>query len=180
MNTLKKLVPLILSMLMVCSIAVPALAATGHTYCDCTEAYQDLNQIRLSKDAWYYNTDNTRVINKSGTLKPLKRSAELERVAKVRAKELVQQFDHTRPNGKSCFTVYPMDKLRNAGENIASGFDTAKEMTESLKEHRSFDRYDTQGHCRNMLNSHYTHVGIACYTDQYGKKYWVQAFGEYE
>lgn len=180
MKAVKKIISLVLSLMMVLSFAVSALATPGHVYLDCTEAYQDLNAFRTGPNAWYYNRNNTKVINKSGTLKPLKRSAELEQVAKVRAKELVTQFDHTRPNGKSCFSVYPMSKLRNAGENIASGFDNAQEMTDSLEEHHSYDTYDTQGHCRNMLNSKYTHVGIACYTDQYGKRYWVQAFGEYE
>ena len=45
-------------------------------------------------------------------------SAALNADAKIRAKEIVQQFSHTRPDGTLCFTV---DPANINGENIAEG-----------------------------------------------------------
>lgn len=155
--------------------SMPSAAYVRNGYVDCTDAYTYLNQFRTGKDTWYWNQDRTAKIWVRN-LKPLKRNKDLEQAARIRAKELVQYFGHTRPNGKRCFTVYPQSPYR--GENIAKGFSNAQEMTESLKEHHSYDYWGTQGHCRNMLNKHYDSVGIACYADQYGRKHWVQAFGK--
>ena len=84
----------------------------------------------------------------------------LEGTAKIRAKELVSQFSHTRPNGSVCFTAYPQGMMA-MGENIAYGFSSAQAVTEAWKE--TNEKYSGQGHRRNMLSDDFNAVGIAGY-----------------
>lgn len=147
------------------------------SFLDVTEAYNLLNEFRAEKDVWYWNPDNTtKTVFNSGngsTLSPLARNSALEETAKVRAKELVQQFSHTRPNGTICFTAYPSGMMA-AGENIAAGHPSIQVVTEAWKE--TSMKYDGQGHRRNMLSSEFNAVGIAGYYHN-GVIYWVQCFG---
>lgn len=169
----KKLGSLFCAIFFTICLAIPAMAAPQNGYLDPTDAYTELNQFRTGPDAWYWNSNNSAKVNQVGKLKPLQRNAQLEQTAKIRAKELAQQFSHTRPNGQSCFTAYP--DLHAIGENIAEGQTSAKEVTEDWKETK--DPYSGQGHRRNMLDSKYNAVGIACYVSN-GTYYWVQSFGQ--
>ena len=147
------------------------------SFLDVTGAYDLLNEFRTEKGVWYWNPDNTtKTVFNSGngsTLSPLARNSALEETAKVRAKELVQQFSHTRPNGTICFTAYPSGMMA-AGENIAAGHPSIQVVTEAWKE--TSMKYDGQGHRRNMLSSEFNAVGIAGYYHN-GVIYWVQCFG---
>lgn len=142
------------------------------------KAYRYLNDFRTSK-TWQWNKGNRSKtwFNTTGKnrLKPLKRNKKLEAVAKVRAKESSVRFDknHTRPNGTPWNTVYPKKKI--IGENAAIGYTGAKTVTIAWKE--TNEKYEGQGHRRNMLNKNFNSVGIACY-EKNGVKYWVQAFGK--
>lgn len=142
-------------------------------------AYTELNKFRTSANVWQWNKDNTTktVFNSDSTnqLSALLREGKLEETAKDRAKELIQLFDHTRPDGTDCFTAYPSG-LRAAGENIAYGYSSAESVTEAWKE--TEEKYAGQGHRRNMLASMFQQVGIAGYSYR-GRIYWVQAFGRY-
>lgn len=163
----------VLSLLFAVALAVPAFAAPENGYVDTMDAYIELNNFRASNNAWYWNSDNKTKTNVIGQLQSLKRDPQLEQTAKVRAKEIAQKFSHTRPNGTSCFTAYPSG-LTAKGENIAAGQTSAKEVTEDWME--TNNRYSGQGHRRNMLDSKYNAVGIACYVSG-GTYYWVQSFG---
>ena len=146
-------------------------------FIDVNEAYVYLNQFRNETGVWQWNSDDTTktVFNtdESNQLKPLTRDLNLEKTAKIRAKELVEKFDHERPDGTLCFTIFP-DGLMAMGENIAYGQTSAKEVTEAWKE--TNDHYNGQGHRRNMLSSDFNCVGIAGYKLN-GVIYWVQDFG---
>jgi hypothetical protein len=147
-------------------------------FVDASKAYVYLNLFRTKKGVWYWNKDGkTKTYfnkNKKTKLKALSRNAKLEKVAKVRAKEIAKYFSHTRPNGRDCFTAYP-NNLLVYGENIADGESlTAKEATELWKEINY--KYAGQGHRRNMLDKDFKIVGIAGYKKR-GRVYWVQAFG---
>ncbi len=167
------------------TIQEAAAASTGTTmttmaagkYVNAKAAYTQLNKFRTTKKVWYWNADNktkTKLNTKaSNTLKKLKRSKTLEAAAKKRAKDISKLFDHVRPNGSSCFTVYP-EGFFTMGENIAAGPTSGKAVTEMWKETKQ--KYANQGHRRNMLDANFTHVGIACYKVK-GVCYWVQAFG---
>ena len=146
-------------------------------FIDVNDAYVYLNQFRNENGVWQWNDDNTTKTvfntNELNKLQPLARDLTLEETAKIRAKELVQLYSHTRPDGNDCFTAFP-EGLTAMGENIAYGFTTIELVTEAWKE--TNEPYDGQGHRRNMLNSNFNCVGIAGYKLN-GTIYWVQDFG---
>ena len=84
---------------------------------------------------------------------------------------------HNRPNGTSCFTAYPSG-MGYVGENLAWGHTTSTSVitdpTYGWAETK--DKYAGQGHRRNMLNSNFTKVGIACYVKD-GKTCWAMCLG---
>lgn len=122
------------------------------------------------EDVWYWNSDNKTKTILTG-LEPLTYDYGLEKVAMQRAAECAVFYAHTRPNGKSCFTIYPSG---GSGENIATGYRTTAAVFEGWKEENEL--YNNQGHRRNMLSSSLTHIGIGCvYAD--GTYFWCQALG---
>ena len=161
-----------------CKVTVKAKApAENGRYLDVTQAYTELNRFRTTPGVWLWKTDNKtkRVFNSGSStkLQPLKRSAQLEAAAKVRAKELMQVYAHTRPDGTKCFTAFP--RLMAMGENISKDRGlTAVVVTNRWKEEN--EPYNGQGHRRNMLSENFNAVGIACWCEN-GVTCWVQCFG---
>ena len=146
-------------------------------YINSSDAYKYLNAFRTEKNVWYWNEDNENKTyfnaNDSIYLKPLKRDADLENTAKIRAKQISEYFSHYLSNGSICFDIFP-EGLLDYGENIASYYPTAYEVTEGWKE--TNESYDDQGHRRSMLEPGFNCVGIAGY--KVGDIiYWVQDFG---
>ena len=133
----------------------------------------DINAFRTSEtDAWCWDrSDSTR---QPCSTTELEYDYELERVAMQRAAEIALSYDHTRPNGKACFTAYPSG-YREMGENIAAGYGSAAEVFNGWKEENEF--YAGQGHRRNMLSAKFKAVGIGHVVYQ-GCHYWVQEFGD--
>lgn len=146
-------------------------------YVDASEAYDYLNAFRTEENVWYWNPDDTTQshVNTNDTvwLKPLERDIDLENTAKIRAKELVELFAHSRPDGTWCFSIFP-DGLMDYGENIAKGYENCFDVTEGWKE--TNETYQGQGHRRTMLHGDFNYVGIAGYKVN-GTIYWVQNFG---
>lgn len=93
----------------------------------------------------------------------------LTAAAQKRATEIVQSFSHTRPDGRSTFTVLADYGIsyRAAGENIAYGQSTPAEVVEGWM--------NSSGHRANILNSAYTQIGVGCYSSG-GRLYWTQLF----
>lgn len=146
-------------------------------YVDAKDALKYLNKFRTSNGVWYWNSDgktktyfNT---NENNTLKPLKWSNELEKAAKIRAKEITYLFDHIRPDGTSCFTSLP-ENIHPTGENLAGGAENSKDVVELWQENENL--FDGQGHRRNMLAESATIVGMAAYKIN-DLILWVQLFG---
>lgn len=140
-----------------------------------------VNAFRTGKDTWYWNKSNTKKV-KVKNLKKLKYDYGLEKLAMQRAAEIAVQFDHTRPDGRDCYTVfddagYTLGAMRAEGENIAYGYDTAGKVhtawTEADKD------YEGQSHRRNMLGVNYdfARIGIAHVTVE-GKDFWVEEFSK--
>lgn len=102
-------------------------------------------------------------------LAPLKADTTLSAAAKVRAQEIVSVFDHTRPNGSSCFTVLKEMGIsyRGAGENIAYGQKTPEEVVSAWMK--------SEGHRANIMNKQFTTIGIGYHTVG-GTAYWAQLF----
>ena len=92
-----------------------------------------------------------------------------QNVAHVRAKEIVQSFSHTRPDGRSCFTASSDQGVtyRSAGENIAYGYATPAQVVNGWM--------NSEGHRKNILSASYTKIGVGSYSAN-GVMYWSQIF----
>ena len=103
-------------------------------------------------------------------LPALKVDSTLQAAALARAKETVQLFSHTRPNGTSCFSILKEYGIsyRSAGENIAYGQRSPEEVVNAWM--------NSEGHRANILNKDFTTIGIGYYQAPNGTKYWSQLF----
>ena len=90
--------------------------------------------------------------------------ADLTAAACVRAREIVELFSHTRPDGSSWSTV----SSKVNGENIAMGYRTADAVMAGWM--------NSEGHRENILRSSFGSIGVCAYTVN-GVTYWVQLFG---
>jgi len=143
-----------------------------------TEARSILDMINVMRtnrsDAWYWNIDDTTKTT-CNNLGELAYDYDLERLAMQRAAEIALSYDHTRPNGDRCFSIYKEKGITysHAGENIAAGYNSAEAVHMGWREDN--DNYAGQGHRRNMLSSDYNCVGIG-HVYYNGFHYWVEEF----
>lgn len=100
-------------------------------------------------------------------LAALKTHTAISTAAQVRADELPTLFDHTRPDGSSCFTALDEAGVRywTAGENIAAGYATPEQVVNGWM--------NSPGHRANILNSSFTTIGVGYHAEG---NYWVQLF----
>ncbi len=131
-----------------------------------------INDLRKPQNAWYWNEANTQKLTFKN-LNPLVYDYELEAFAMQRAAELAVSYDHTRPDGTSCFTIYG-NNYTAVGENIALGQTTVEDVFDAWLE--AEDNYSGQGHRRNMLSEKFTSVGIGHAVAKDGMHFWVQEF----
>ncbi len=95
----------------------------------------------------------------------------LKAAAAVRAEELTVKFGHTRPDGRSVFSIFNDFgiKYRAAAENVAAGQLNPKDVVASWM--------DSEGHRNNILDPRMTKIGIGyCKISGGYKHYWVQIF----
>lgn len=87
--------------------------------------------------------------------------------AQVRVNELPTLFDHTRPDGTTCFTALDDAGIRygTAGENIAAGQATPEQVVNAWM--------NSEGHRANILNASFTTIGVGYNS---AGRYWVQLF----
>ncbi len=97
----------------------------------------------------------------------LKMDTELQEAAMTRAAELALNFDHTRPDGTSCFTI----SSKSYGENIAFGDTGASDVMKRWM--------NSEGHKSNILYGNFKSIGIGCFKNG-SVYYWVQNFGIYD
>lgn len=104
-------------------------------------------------------------------LSALTLDANMNRAAAVRAAELAQSFSHTRPNGSRGLTALNEAGVsyRTAGENIASGQQTAQAVVSAWM--------NSSGHRANILSSLFGRMGVGQATIG-GRTYWVQLFAD--
>ena len=100
---------------------------------------------------------------------PLTLNTSLRDSARIRAKEIVEKFDHVRPDGTTWFTVITFPYL-TAGENIASGHRTPTDVMGAWM--------GSPDHRANILNDDFTVIGVGCYEAEDGRLYWVQLFAK--
>lgn len=132
---------------------------------------KEVNALRTG-GSWYWNSDDaTKHVIAPGELEGLQLDPALEEAAMKRAEEIAVYYSHTRPNGSSCFTVFP--KNGSKGENLVYLRDNYMEAFLAWKE--DGESYEGQGHRRNMLQPEFKYIGIGC-VEKDGVKYWAQAF----
>lgn len=102
-------------------------------------------------------------------LPSLTMSEDLNRAAQIRARETVQSFSHTRPNGSSFSSVLKENGIsyRGAGENIAWGQRTPEAVVNAWM--------NSEGHRANILNKNYTSIGVGYHLNG-STPYWTQLF----
>ncbi len=85
--------------------------------------------------------------------------------ADVRAAEIIQVFDHTRPNGTTCFTALDEAGVTyyTAGENIAMGYTTPAAVVDGWM--------NSPGHRANILHPNFTQLAVGI-----NGTAWVQLF----
>lgn len=115
-----------------------------------------------------YISEVIRLVNQERVkegLAALQTNDAISEAAQVRAAELPALFDHTRPDGSSCFTALDEAGVRywTAGENIAAGYSTPEQVVEGWM--------NSTGHRANILSSSFTTIGVG----REGR-YWVQLF----
>ena len=90
---------------------------------------------------------------------PLTMVTPLQQACDIRASELVQRFEHTRPDGSLCFTAIPSSfAATTAGENIyqCSTSDVTGKQAVNAWMH-------SEGHRNNMLKASYHYMGAGTY-----------------
>lgn len=92
--------------------------------------------------------------------------------AEVRAEETIQQFSHTRMNGRSFSSLIDTSIVDYSAiaENIAAGSDNAADTFEQWK--------NSPGHWANIMKPTMTHIGIGVVYDPESdyEWYWQQTF----
>lgn len=119
-----------------------------------------------------YANEILRLVNNERTsrgLKALTLDARISSAADIRAREIKSAFSHTRPDGRSCFTVLSDNGISyaGAGENIAYGQRSASEVMTAWM--------NSEGHRANILNSAFTKLGVGVYSSG-GTLYFAQLF----
>lgn len=103
----------------------------------------------------------------------LSHSSQLDMAASIRCQELVINMSHTRPDARSCSTVYTDLGISASvwGENLAAGYYSSEEV--------AADWMASATHMANILDPSFTRCGVAylnCDTG-YGS-YWVILFAD--
>ena len=91
---------------------------------------------------------------------------QLTQAALVRAKEIVDVFSHSRPNGDAWYTV---DSTVMFGENLAKLYNTGESVVDAWMA--------SPTHAANIMDGGFKSVGIAVYQAPNGNYYWAQEFG---
>lgn len=105
-------------------------------------------------------------------LKDLKANWQLSRVARYKSEDMKNKnyFSHTSPTYGTPFNMIKNFgiKYNAAGENIAKGQPTAKEVMNSWM--------NSSGHRANILNKNFTEIGVGIARDKNNAIYWTQMF----
>ena len=119
-----------------------------------------------------YESEVIRLVNEerqANGLPALKTDWELSRVARYKSKDMADKkyFSHTSPTYGSPFEMMKAFGIsyRSAGENIAKGQRTPKEVVNAWM--------NSAGHRANILNKSFTTIGVGYVADG---NYWTQMF----
>ena len=119
-----------------------------------------------------YEAEVIRLVNAERAregLAPLRLDSSLRSSARLRAKEIVACWGHTRPNGQRFCTAITSSYCK-AAENIAAGQSTPERVVKSWM--------NSASHRANIMNPSLKLIGVGCYYDTSTpyKIYWAQHF----
>ncbi|EPY2291088.1 serine protease [Clostridium sporogenes] len=141
---------------------------SGNTATKPNEAKPDSSVAALEKEVvTLVNAERA----KAG-LPALKANAELSNVARLKSQDMINKkyFSHTSPTYGSPFDMMKKFgiKYSAAGENIASGYPTAKAVVDGWM--------NSPGHRANILSKSFTEIGVGLAKSSNGSYYWTQMF----
>ena len=118
--------------------------------------------------------------------KPLEWSTSLEGIAQMRAAEGIMYLDHTRPNGKQCFTCYSSLLNYYGFEVLAwNGNKSSQAIIRGIQQwYAEKDNYVNNvsgavtGHYTSMIRSDVNYIGIGCFDIKNDTSGWVCVAGE--
>ena len=103
-------------------------------------------------------------------LSPLKIDLEISNIARIKSQDMSDKkyFSHNSPTYGSPFDMLKQFGItyKGAGENIAKGQRTAKEVVDAWM--------NSEGHRKNIMNPNYTHIGVGYVSTN--TTYWTQLF----
>ena len=103
---------------------------------------------------------------KSEGLAPLRWAQELEEPAKIRARELYDEFSHTRPDNSLFWSVAPAYAY---GETVSKGYRSADKAMEGWME--------SDVHKSTLMSPDYGTISISIYEAEDGNRYWEVLLG---
>lgn len=165
----------IMAAVMIGTISLPCNSVTGiqAAVIKAQPKVRNLNsaEIEVFRSKLYSSINAYRKSNKRKTLS---KNTTLQKSATLRAKELPKKYSHTRPNGKSCFTVFSSRSIGTTnGENLTKVTFVAKSsystvMLNNMVESVMKALKKSSSHRQIMLNSKYTKNGIGIYAVKNG------------
>lgn len=138
-----------------------------------------VNGFRTGSETWCWDENNEEKVYRKN-LEELTWDYNLEQLAMQRVFEIVFQYSHTRPNGTKWYTAIPDFGIvsKDSGENIVYGMNSISTPDEAFNMWKEdAQKYEGQGHRRNMLNSGYNAIGVACLKVG-NSTYWVMELGQ--
>ena len=109
---------------------------------------------------------------------PLKWSSNLEWIAQLRAAECTVNEGHTRPNGKSCFSINYKHE-QSWGENLAWNYSGLMRGIEQWYGEKNDwvnqNANAVTGHYTNLINPEYKFIGLASFVRGSGGWYGISA-----
>ncbi len=136
-----------------------------------------VTEVETNTDVFLYSPYDLiaeiNIYRSSYGLSALSGDSQLDQAAAVRCNELLVSLSHTRPDGRSCSTVYAELGIYPFvwGENLAAGYCTAAGTAS--------DWMSSDGHRANILNPAFTKCGVAHISCDYGYyDYWVILFSD--
>ena len=145
------------------TVAVPPTESITSAQPQLTQRYADTSVLQV---ALLVNIEREKL-----GLAPLLYSDKLGEMAQVRTNEILTAFGHTRPGGRSCFSIFDDYEIRywNIAENIAAGQETPAVAVEWWM--------NSEMHRNNILNPDFRYIGVGN-VSQDGVQYWTQIFAD--
>lgn len=131
----------------------------------------DNTDVVSAQMLWEIEQGFHRLVNeerKSKGLNTLSYNKHLDSVAQIRSSEIIESFSHTRPNGKTFYSIIDLKKYNYSfiGENIAivhskrEGFTGSKEEIEYIYTTMFETFKNSPGHYANMTHKDFKDTGI--------------------